>query len=78
LIRSNDASGFGARLFEQFHAIPTQASLAKRRKVTRAGLRDGIEERIAAADVGPQRMFHANAVAEMNTMLVTRPPAIEE
>ena len=36
----------------------------------------GLEQRIAAAHIGPQGMLNAHAVAQMNPMLFAGPPAI--
>ena len=39
-------------------------------------LRHGVEERVAAADVGVQDVFHADAVAELHGVNVARAAAV--
>ena len=42
----------------------------------RGGLRDGVKERVAATDVGCERMPHADAIAEFHDVRITRPTAV--
>ena len=51
-------------------------SASMRRDIFRAGLRQRIEDRVAAADVRLDRMLRAHAVAQLHVVLVARPAAV--
>src|SRR5580704_8133656 len=57
---------------EEFDSEFARAEGAHAGDVFRAGLRAGIEDGVAAADIGLERVFRADAVAEQNGMFVAR------
>ena len=52
------------------------AAGGERRHYLRPALRHGIVERVSAADVGRERMLHADAVAELHQMVVAGTAAV--
>ena len=77
LICADDFRGCGGVFLEQLDAEIAQAGGGERGEKSRASLRDGVEERVAAADIGAQRVLHADAVAQMHAMAVARASAIK-
>ncbi len=55
--------------------LRTPRSTEQRHDLGRA-LRHGVEQRVAAADVGRERMLHADAVAELDVVRVAGPAAV--
>ena len=55
-----------------------QASLHEAGEELRPGLRHGIEEGIPAADIGLERMLHADAVTQADLVMVAGAAAVGE
>ena len=62
------------RFVEEFDAEIPHAQLQHARHIFRARLRERVENRVAAADIGFQRMFRAHAVAQFHVVLVAGRP----
>ncbi len=73
-----DVEGFVWGFVEEIDAEVGEACGAEIGEVAGAGLGDGIEERVAAAGVCFERVFHADAVAEGDLMVIAGSAAVEE
>ncbi len=69
------AYGFGG-IVEEFDAEVADFALEEAREVFGGGLGDGVVERVAAADIGLERVFHAHAVAELDQVGVAGASAV--
>lgn len=78
LIGLQDALGLGLVLFEKLDTVMTQPSLHEASEELRSSLRNGIEEGVSAADIGLQRMLHADTVAQADLVMVTGTAAVGE
>ena len=73
-----DVEGFVGGFVEEIDAEVGEACGAEVGEVACTGLGDGVEERVAAAGVGFERVFHADAVAEGDLMVIAGAAAVEE
>ena len=78
LVGADDPAGVFGVFFEEFEAELAESGGFQLGEEFGAGLRDCVEEGIAAADVGAQGVFHSDAVAQAHPMLFARSPAIGE
>lgn len=72
----DDGLCFARGFFEEFDAERAETGGMKILEIRRAGLRGGVEERVAAADIGPQGVLHANTVAEVDAVFLAGSAAI--
>ena len=63
-------------LGQQLDAEIAEAAGEERRHDFGRALRHGVEERVAAADVGVQDVFHADAVAQLHRVNIARAAAV--
>ena len=75
-VGGEDLAGFGGGFLEQFHAEASQPGGVEFFEKGGTGLSGGVEERVAAAHIGAQRVLHAHAVAEVDAVLLAGAAAI--
>ena len=75
-VGAEDGCGFLGRFLEQLDAEVSQTCGTEFRKVAGTGLGDGIEEGVAAADIGAERMLHPNAITQMDAVCLARASAV--
>ena len=76
LIEADDVSGLCGIFGKQFNAKVAESARDERRNDLGRALRYGAEQRITAADIGVQHVFHADAVAKFHSMNVARAAAV--
>src|SRR5207245_9644460 len=77
-VRAEDARRLGGRLPDQLHAEAAHAQPEQRPKAGGGALRPGVEDGVAAADVDDDGMGDAEAVAELEEVLLAGPAAVAE
>src|SRR5581483_1034571 len=75
-ITRDGAGGFFAGFIDKFNSKPRHPERHQPRRVLRARLRPRVEQGVPATCVRLERMLHAHAVADFDTMFVARPAAI--
>ena len=76
LICAQDAHGFLARFFKQFHPEMLYPGGGEFIEKLRAGLRRGVVKGVAATSIRTQRVGDADAVAQVDAVLVAGTAAI--
>ncbi len=76
-VGANDPPGGVSIFVEQLEAKVAQAGFREFTEVAGAGLRDGIEKRVPAANIGSQWVLDADPIAERNAMPIARSAAIQ-
>ena len=76
LVGREDLVGFGGGFFEEFDAEMAKTGGVEFFKEGGAGLGGGVEECVAATDIGAERMLHAHAIAQVDSVLFAGATAI--
>lgn len=75
-VEIEDAWDVVGAFFKEFDAEVLHATFEQAGDDFGSALRDRVEQRVAAADIGVQRVFAADAIAKLDEMRVARTAAV--